>query len=454
MSLRARFWLLAGIRWLSTGFIVPVAALLPLDRGLTVAEYGTVAAVQGITVLVLELPTGGFADAIGRRPVWIASAVVAFVSYGVYALAQTPAVFAVATALAGAYRALDSGPLNAWFVDAVHDREPEQTRSAVVANGLSGYASVVGLAIATGAVLSAALVAWAPLGDGQALVVPYWVAAALSVVQIGAAVVLMDEDRSARIGGLVGAIRATPAAILDGTRLLLGSRVLRALVAVEIFWGFGMIAFETLTPIRLSELLGDRDAAAALMGPVTAAAWGVSALGAAMVPLLLRRWSMVAVSVALRLVQGATVVAMGIAGGPVGLVAGLFATYAVHSAAGAIHETLLHEQVGNEQRATVLSLGSMVLHPGASIGLVVLGAVATAASTGAAIVVGGLVLALAAPLFLVRAPAPAAVRGAPMLDREGTPVAPTRLQEASPWANSYDSRSATESGRSDSTGPR
>ncbi|MET0766519.1 MAG: hypothetical protein ABWY50_02640, partial [Aeromicrobium sp.] len=121
---------------------------------------------------------------------------------------------------------------------------------------------------------------------------------------------------------------------------------------------------------------------------------------------------------------------------------------------GAIHETLLHEQVGNEQRATVLSLGSMVLHPGASIGLVVLGAVATAASTGAAIVVGGLVLALSAPLFLVRAPAPAAARGAPMLDREGAPVAPTRLQEASPWANSYDSRSTTESGRSDSTGPR
>ena len=163
-----------------------------------------------------------------------------------------------------------------------------------------------------------------------------------------------------------------------------------------------MIAFESFMPIRLSELLSDRDRAAAIMGPVTAAAWGVSALGAAMVPLLLRRWSMVGVSVALRIVQGATVVGMGLAAGPVGLILGLFATYAVHSAAGAIYETLLHEQVGKENRATVLSLASMAMQPAGSIGAITLGIIATGVSTGFAIIVGGVVLALAAPLFLVR----------------------------------------------------
>ncbi|MET0930958.1 MAG: hypothetical protein ABWX74_15670 [Aeromicrobium sp.] len=50
MTIRTRFWLLAAIRWLSTGFIVPPGA------------------VQGIVVLMLELPTGGFADAVGPAP--------------------------------------------------------------------------------------------------------------------------------------------------------------------------------------------------------------------------------------------------------------------------------------------------------------------------------------------------------------------------------------------------
>lgn len=418
MSVRTRFWLLAAIRWSCTGFIVPVAALLPLDRGLSVAEYGAVTAVQGVVVLALELPTGGLADALGRRPVFLASAAVALCSYVVYALAQTPAAFALAAGLAGVYRALDSGPLNAWFVDAVHDEVPEADRSAVVAKGLSGYASIAGIGIAVGAVLSAGLVAWAPFGRAEALALPYWIAAAMTVVQIGAGIVLMRGGPVAR-RRLWSSVRATPATILEAIRLLLGSRVLKALVAVEMFWGFGMIAFETMTPVRLSEVLGDRDHAASLMGPVTATAWGVSALGAAMVPLLLRRWSMVGVSVALRIVQGVTVVAMGLAAGPVGLVVGYFATYAVHSAAGAIHETLLHEQVDREHRATVLSLASMAMHPAGSIGLVVLGALATGVSTPAAIVVGGIVLALAAPLFLVRAPAPAGAAPAPMLDDDG-----------------------------------
>lgn len=402
MTVRTRFWLLAAIRWLSTGFIVPVAALLPLDRGLTIAQYGSVAAVQGIVVLVLELPTGGFTDALGRRPVFIASAVVALVSYTVYATAQSVAAFAVATALAGVYRALDSGPLNAWFVDAVHDTTPPDERSIAVARGLSGCASIVGLGIAAGAILSAGLVAWAPFGRDDALAAPYWIAIVLTVVQIVAAAALMREPRRTGHGGLGASIRATPATILAGARLVLRSRVLAALVAVEAFWGFGMIAFETMTPIRMSEILSDRGEAASVMGPATAAAWGVSALGAAVVPLLLRRWSMVVVSVALRLVQGTTVVAMGLAGGAVGLIAGLLATYAVHSAAGAIHETLLHEQVGPDHRATVLSLGSMALHPGASVGLIALGAIATDLSTGTAMIVGGLVLAAAAPLFLVK----------------------------------------------------
>ena len=423
MTVRTRFWLIAGIRWLSTGLIVPVAALLPLDRGLSIAQYGAVAAVQGIVVLLLELPTGGFADAMGRRPVFLASAVACVASYAVYALAHTPAAFAVATGLAGVYRALDSGPLNAWFVDAVHATTPPAERTSVVARGLAGYASICGIGIATGSLVAAGLVAWAPLGRADALALPYWVAIGLTLLQIVAALLLMDEPdrRGQGRGRLSESLRATPRTIGEGARLVLRSRVLAALMGVMLLWGFGMIAFETMTPVRLAELLGDRDAAASVMGPATAAAWAVSAAGAALVPMMLRRWSMVAVSVALRVVQGTTVIAMGVAGGPVGVVVGLLATYAVHSAAGAIHETLLHERVGREHRATVLSLSSMAMHPGGSIGLVVLGAVATDTSPGTAMVVGGIVLALAAPLFLVRdgEGRGAATAGPPMLDDDG-----------------------------------
>lgn len=401
MTLRHNFMLLTALRWLPTGLIIPVHALLPIQRGLTVSELGAAFAVQGIVVLCLELPTGGLADTMGRKPVLIASAFFALASYVVLAFADSLLLFGASAALAGVFRALDSGPLNAWYVDetiAAGKRDE-------VARGISGGATVIGMSIAAGAVVAGGIVAWDPIPGLEALAVPVWIAAALSVLQILVTLVLMDEDRSTRASNVLASVRATPGTIAAGLRLLRSNRVLRALVAVELFWGFGMIAFETLMPIRLSELVTHENSAGAIMGPVSAAAWGVSALGAACVPSMLRRWSMTSVSVTLRLIQGATVVTMGLVAGPVGLIVALLATYAVHTAAGAIYETLLHEQVDSGHRATVLSLASMAMQPAGSFGAIVLGLIATGASTGVAIIVGGVVLAMAAPLFLVKATA-------------------------------------------------
>ena len=110
MSTLHRFWLLTSIRWLSTGFILPVIVLLPLQRGLSLQQLGGVLAVQGVVVLALELPTGGFADALGRRPVVLAAALFSLAAYVTYALAPTVAWFVIAVMLSGVFRALDSGP--------------------------------------------------------------------------------------------------------------------------------------------------------------------------------------------------------------------------------------------------------------------------------------------------------------------------------------------------------
>ena len=67
-----RFVLLAGLRWLPTGLVVPVMVLLAASRGLTPSQIALVFTLQGAVVVVLELPTGGLADALGRRAVLVA----------------------------------------------------------------------------------------------------------------------------------------------------------------------------------------------------------------------------------------------------------------------------------------------------------------------------------------------------------------------------------------------
>lgn len=395
-----RFLVLTALRWLPVGVILPVMMLLPLERGLSLSEVGLAASVQGLVVLALELPTGGLADSVGRRRVLLVAGVVGLGSTALFLTAGTAAAFALAFALQGAFRALDSGPLDSWYVDAVLEADPR----AAIDRGLSAHGVVVGLAIAVGSLASGGLVALARTWEAPAvepLAVPVTVSLGLQLAGLVAVVALMRETpRSSGARGAWRAVARTPRTVAGGVSLLRRDRVLLALVAVELFWGFGMVTFESLMPVRLAELVGDAGAAAALTGPATAAAWLASAAGSAALPWLGARLGTAPAAALLRVVQGLTVVAMGLVGGVAAMLAAYLACYLVHGTSGSAHLTLLHRRVTGAHRATVVSLNSMVMQPAGAAGVVLLTAVAEGASVGVAIVVGGAVLALAAPLYL------------------------------------------------------
>jgi DHA1 family tetracycline resistance protein-like MFS transporter len=401
-----RYLFLHGMRWLPVGLMVPVLVLLPLERGLTLAEYGSAAAVQGIAVMILELPTGGLTDAIGRRPVLLLAGVLGVASTAVLTVADSFALFFVVYLLQGIYRALDSGPLEAWYVDQALAADER----ADFESGLSRGGVVIGVAIAGGALIGGGLVALGPIGPFSALTVPVLASLAWQTLSLIAVAALMTEERPARgLGALVASVRGVPSAIGGAVGLLRRSRIIVALVAVEVFWGFGMVCFEGLMPVRLTEVVGNADHASALMGPVGSAAWLASAAGAALIPLLARRIGAPWTGLLLRVLQGVTVVGMALFAGPAGVVAAYLLCYTVHGAANPVHSGLLHRQVEGPFRASLISLNSMVSQPAGALGLILLTALAASASTSIAMLVGAVVLAAAAPLYLVaRRPAPAA----------------------------------------------
>src|ERR1700712_604399 len=89
---RGRYLLLLALRWLPVGLVIPVSVLLLTQRGLSLAQVGLAVSAQGIVVLLLELPTGGLADAVGRRPVLLAATLVDAAALAVFAGARTMAV--------------------------------------------------------------------------------------------------------------------------------------------------------------------------------------------------------------------------------------------------------------------------------------------------------------------------------------------------------------------------
>jgi predicted MFS family arabinose efflux permease len=394
---RRRFLFLIGFRWLLTGLLIPVLVLLAVSRGLSLTEIGLVFAIQGLVVLALELPTGGMSDALGRRPVLLLSSIVGLLALAVLYVADSVGAFGAAMILMGIFRALDSGPLEAWYVDATLAADPD----AEIEKGLSAGGAVLSVSIAIGALASGGLVVLDPFESVPPLALPILVALVLGVGNVVAIAALMSEVHVARgLGAIADSVRAVPRVVVDGIGLLRGSSVLLALVAVELFWGFAMVTFESFFPIRLSETLGDAGQAAALMGPVSSVAWFAAAAGSAAIVLISDRIGVARSAVALRIVQGGTVVAMGLIAGPVGIVATFLACYVAHGASNPMHMTLLHREVDGPHRTTVLSINSMVAQPAAAVGAIVLAALADGTSISTAMVVGGVVCALAAPLYI------------------------------------------------------
>lgn len=405
---RRRYVALTALRWFPTGLLVLVLVLLTVDRGLSLTQVGLVAAAQGAVVLLLELPTGGLADALGRRPLLVVAGVVGTAALAVLLVAGSFAGYAAAFALMGVWRALDSGPLQAWYVDAALEVDPRADVEAGVARG----AVALNTAVGAGALASGGLVALAPAlpWPGSPLALPVAVALVVSAAGVVAVTALVREpprrpDGARGRRAVTGAVRDVPRTVAGGLRLARSSRVLLALLAVEACWGFGMVAFETLTPPRLAEVLAGSVAAGSerageLMGPVSAAGWLAAAVGASAAAWLARRLGTAVVAAALRVAQGAAVVGLALLAGPVGVVTAYLACYVVHGASNPLHVALLHRQAAREDRTVVLSMNSMAAQPAGALGAVALGALADGASLSAAMLVGAAVLALAAPLYL------------------------------------------------------
>lgn len=392
-SIRRRFLLLRGLRWLPTGLLMPVLVLLLVERGLTIGQVGLALGVQGVVVMVLELPTGGLADAWGRRNVLLVASAVDLASIVVLVAADTLPLVLGVFALQGVYRALESGPLDAWFVDRAEAVDPGVDIEAAMGAG----GAVIGVAIALGSVIGSGLVAADPAAAIDPLVVPVIVSAMVRLVELVTIAVAMTDPTTPRPAihpGIGGVIR-------DGLATIRASRALVALLAIEAVWGAGMVAFETLTPARLGAALDDPTAAAAVLGPASAAGWLLAGATAAAVPSLMRRAGPPLVGFGLRVAQGVAVAGIALLTGPAGIVVALLATMAVHGAANPVHQALLHRAVtDSRQRATVLSGNSLAGNLGAAAGAIGLGVVADATTLSTAVLVGAALLAAAAPLYL------------------------------------------------------
>lgn len=407
-QVRRTFVLLTAMRWLPTGLTVPAIVLIGQARGLSLSQIGVIAAIYGTTTLTLELPTGGLSDVVGRRPVLVAAGLLTVAAGVVTAIGTSFTVLACAAAVRGAARALDSGPLQSWFVERTLAINPE----ANLREGLSRAAASESVALAVGTLATGGVLAVAPLPANDSLLIalsaPFLMSAALSFVQVGLVVAWVREPRRATRLTLRHVIAEVPRTIAGGAHLAATHATLRRLLLVTAAVGAALASIELLTPPHMAWVMGSNAKGASAYAVLATLGFLGSATGAAIAPAatrLLRRPSRVPLVGAL----GASVALAATGARSLGtLTVAYVAFYVLLGMGSPLLDELTHKSVTDRERATMLSVGSMALQGAGVLAALAVGPLADHVTPGVALAVPALALALGS-LALIRLPVTARV---------------------------------------------
>lgn len=405
-SARRRYMLVSFLTWLPPGLMMPAMVLLMLERGLGIAEAGLVVAAYSLVIIVLELPTGGLADVLGRKVVLSCSAAFNVLGLGLAAFADSLWLFLVSFAFKGVARALSSGPAEAWYVDTVHALEGP---GADLKPGLSRGYTMESAALLGGTLVGGFVPLVVPERIIMPLAVPTLMGSAAAVVLLVVVLFAMPEPPHPK-ASLGEVLRGVPATIGSGLALAARDGVLRRLMLAGVAFGAALIAVELLTPGRLAELTGAAESGATVYAVVAAVGFAGSALGSAIAPWAARvaRTSPggAAAGTVLSALSLAALAATTGLDGVVGVVAagGAYAVmFTGLSVNGLLRAEMAHHRVTSAQRATTSSMASLSLHAGG--GLANLGLATLAAQAGTATAWGlTALLVLASALLYVRMP--------------------------------------------------
>ncbi|WP_224815594.1 MFS transporter [Hasllibacter sp. MH4015] len=385
------------------GLTVAVVALALTDRGMDLFQISLLFGIYSLTTMAMELPFGGLADSIGRKPVFLAAIVASLMSLVLFLSSSDFYVLALSFAFIGFGRALRSGTLDAWFVETFKATAPDVDVQPALAK--AQWANAVGLATGAvvGGILPDILGGVAECRGFSIYDVSYMASAGVMLgvlaFTLGA---IAETPRPLTMTALKNGFATVPSVIKDAGRLAVRHPALSMLLAALTFFLMASNPVEVIWPTHAKPML-DEDFANTFIGALMATYFFSIAFGAFLSPQISRVFkrrhavTLAATFACLAIVQ----IALALQGTIFGF-AVIFILYAVILG---VSETpassILHRYVGDHQRSTMLSLRSLIQQLGGALGMVMTGAIAEVYSTPIAWSVGAAFLVIAAILSLL-----------------------------------------------------
>ena len=383
-----RYYTVWGMYSFAGGFLFGVYPIFLRSRGLDQLQINSVLATYFLVLFLTDVPTGAFADLLGRRRSFVLGATLRVIAFLLYFVAHHYYVFIIAEGIDGIGTTFGNGAIDAWGVDALDDAGYDGVKdrlfsriSQLTTIGFMGSAMI-------GAYVADVNIAW-----------PWLLGASGYVVAGIVGAILMHDER----------VRTTTVRIADiprriaenvggGIRAGLGANTVLMLSIANAITVAAWAPYWVSWPVMFNESLA---VGVWIIGWIYCALSTARLVGAEISARLQGDENQRAARVSMLIIAASTMLFLaGLFGGrPAVSLAMLFIMNLFTGAMMPLVQSWFNEQLESGNRATLLSFNSTFQTMGGAVGLLVAGRIADTAGIPFEWQIAGLISLCAAPVY-------------------------------------------------------
>lgn len=399
------YHLVISLFWLATALPISLSVLLAQARGLDLFQIGIVIGAYSLTIVLLEVPTGGLADSIGRKRVAILAYGFILVSSLVLLGAFTFPIFLFGFLLNGVGRALSSGALDAWFVDALQAVNPDIDLQPTLAKAETFILLSLGIGTIGGSLIPRFFSNLPAEGTAifTPLSMPIVISSVIYLILLLVVVFLVNENRpSTAENTWINGVQNIPTVLKTAVTLTRQNNIILLLLGVTAASGFILVSLESFWQPFFANLLGGSEGNTFWFGVIMGGNFLVGMLGNMIATpvskALGKRYGLVAAI--FHGLRGIVIIALAFQSNLPIAVLLFWLVYMNMGMVNSPHSTLLNEQIPSEHRSSMLSIASLASYLGGAVGGLMLGYIAEKLSVGTAWMIAGGILVISLSLYL------------------------------------------------------
>lgn len=341
VNLKNNIWKFYVVKALGIYFIAPIRIIYLLSFGLTFSQIGLMELAAAIAIIILEIPSGIYADMFGRKKSRLIAYLLSFLAFCLLSFGSTPSIFIFGWMLSGAADAFQSGAQDALIFDTLKQLEREDEYIKMK----SHFLLINTFSVVVGSLAGSYLYKVDPR-------LPWYLVTLTIIISMIIFLTIKEPKFSAKFINFKSHFRS----FIDSIKISLSKIQVIRLLLIGLFLTLPMYVFTTLLnqPYLISRGF-DIQSLGLIFAVITGAGGIIASFTHKIEPFLKRRTSFVLIILSFTFL----LVGMGIYQSKMVLVlVAIF--YIVDNFKNVIIDNYMNESIDSESRATVLSVQSFI----------------------------------------------------------------------------------------------